>query len=74
MVSLPFLQIVELENSSRDKQVENDRLGQHLEKVQAEMTTFRDLLECKDEQIVKLTNQIHEMELKNAMSVPASPG
>lgn len=30
----------------------------------------------KDEQIVKLTNQVHEIELKNVMnsSVPPSPG
>ena len=64
-----------MENSSRDKQVENDRLGQQLEKVQAELTTFRDLLEVKDEQIVKLTNQVHEIELKNVeLSVPPSPG
>jgi len=69
-------QIVELENSSRDKQVENDRINQQLEKVQTELTVFRDLLENKDDQIVKLTNQIHEIELKNVMheSVPPSPG
>ena len=47
-----------------------------MEKVQTELTVFRDLLENKDDQIVKLTNQIHEIELKNVMhgSVPPSPG
>ena len=56
--------------------MEIDRLGQQLEKMQSELATYQDLLSVKDEQIVKLTNQIHELELKNVMctSVPPSPG
>ena len=64
-----LFQIVELENSSRDKQVENDRINQQLEKVQTELTVFRDLLENKDDQIVKLTNQIHEIGLFHCISL-----
>ena len=67
---------MELENISRDKQVEIDRLASQLEKLQTELMTYQDLLSVKDDQIVKLTNQIHELELKNVIntSVPPSPG
>lgn len=40
-------QIVDLENGSRDKQIEVDRLNNSLEKVQGELTTYQDLLEVR---------------------------
>ena len=60
----------------RDKQIENDRMAQQFEKVSNDLTTHQDLIQVKDETIVRLTNQLHEMELEKVMisSVPPSPG
>ena len=71
-----FLQIVELENTLRDKQVETDRLGQQHERMTNDLTMHQDLIQVKDDTIVRLTNQLHELELQNVMisSVPPSPG
>ena len=74
--NLILFQIVELENTLRDKQIETDRLGQQHERITNDLTMHQDLIQVKDDTIVRLTNQLHEMELQNVMisSVPPSPG
>ena len=76
LFNLIFLQIVELGNTLRDKQIETDRLGQQHERITNDLTMHQDLIQVKDDTIVRLTNQLHEMELQNVMisSVPPSPG
>jgi len=70
-------QIVQLENINKEKQIDLDKSNQQFERVMEEVTTYKDLIEVKDESIVRLTNQIHEMELKTVVtlstSVPPSP-
>ena len=60
----------------RDKQIENDRLGQQQDRISNDLTMHQDLIQVKDDTIVRLTNQLHEMELQHVMntSVPPSPG
>ena len=56
--------------------MEIDKLNQQQDRLSKDISTYADLIEVKDETIVKLTNQVHENELKSVMntSVPPSPG
>lgn len=70
------IQIVDLESETRERLVEADKLTSAVEKMKSEVTTYQDLIEVKDESIVRLTNQLHELELHSVIqhSTPASPG
>ena len=55
--------IVGLESTLRDKQRESDLQEHEVTKLKAELKTYQDLFEAKDESIVRLTNKVHELEL-----------
>jgi len=65
--------IVELETSAKHRQMEYDQLADKLYKTQQESGTQLQIIEVKDESIVKLSNQLHELELKEKMGVQISP-
>jgi len=65
--------IVELETSAQQKQMEFDQLADKLSKNEKESATQLQIIEVKDQSIVKLSNQLHELELKEKMGVQISP-
>ena len=60
--------IVGLEAHARDHQREMDLREQELSKLKQELGTYQDLIVVKDESIVRLTNQVHELELSQVVA------
>eukprot|EP00095_Tigriopus_kingsejongensis_P002735 maker-scaffold226_size249562-snap-gene-1.19 protein:Tk02735 transcript:maker-scaffold226_size249562-snap-gene-1.19-mRNA-1 annotation:"tbc1 domain family member 2b-like" len=61
-------QIVELETSAKDNQKVIDMQENQIDKLKEELKTYQHMLESKDDTVVRLTNQVHEMELDQVMA------
>lgn len=70
-------QIVSLESGLRDKQQEHDSHTEVINRLEQEASCYQHMLEVKDQSLVKLTNQLHEVELAakiDQASPPILPG
>ncbi|XP_071749014.1 TBC1 domain family member 2B isoform X3 [Lepeophtheirus salmonis] len=66
-------QIVDLEISNKEQRKCIERQDTELQRERDEISTYQHLLEAKDDSIVRLTNQIHEIELHQAVVSENSP-
>ncbi|XP_059091006.1 TBC1 domain family member 2B-like isoform X2 [Tigriopus californicus] len=65
-------QIVELESSGKDNQKVIDMQENQIDKLKEEVKTYQQMLEAKDDTVVRLTNHVHEMELKQVVAQSAA--
>ena len=56
-------QIVELESSLREREKEKEILDEKMSKLDQDAAAYLQLIEVKDQSIVRLSNQLHELEL-----------
>jgi len=66
-------QIVSLESDLRDKQLEEDGHQERIKKLEQEAGSYQRMIEVKDQSIVKLTNQLHEVELAAKIDQASPP-
>lgn len=66
-------QIVEAENGARQRQAKQDQLQECIQKMERDAAAYLQLMEAKDESIVRLTNQLHEVELQAKIDQETPP-
>ena len=65
--------IVEFENQLREKEKEKELLEDRISKQDQDVSSYLQLIEVKDQSIVKLSNQLDELELAVKIDKAASP-
>jgi len=65
--------IVGLETDLRDKQQGEDSQNEQIGKLEQQVTCYQHMINVKDESIVKLTNQLHEVELAAKIDQASPP-
>ena len=66
-------QIVELESTLREKDKENEVLNERIGRVERDLAAYLQLIEVKDDSIVKLSNKVDELELTVKMDQASPP-
>ena len=65
--------IVEFENQIREKEKEKELLEDRITKQDQDVTSYIQLIEVKDESIVKLSNKLDELEIAAKIEKAVSP-
>ena len=65
--------IVELETQLRDVEKEKELLEEKINRMVQDVASYLQLIEVKDESIVKLSNKLDELELAAKMDKAGSP-
>ena len=65
--------IVEFENQLREKEKEKELLEDRISKQDQDVSSYLQLIEVKDQSIVKLSNQLDELELAVKIDKASSP-
>ena len=66
-------QIVELESSLREREKEKEILDEKMSKLDQDASAYLQLIEVKDQSIVRLSNQLHELELSAKIDQASPP-
>ena len=66
-------QIVELESSLREREKEREILDEKMSKLDQDASAYLQLIEVKDQSIVRLSNQLHELELSAKIDQASPP-
>jgi len=66
-------QIVELESSLRERDKEKENLDEKMSKLDQDAAAYLQLIEVKDQSIVRLSNQLHELELSAKIDQASPP-
>jgi len=66
-------QIVELESSVREREKEKELLDEKVSKLEQDAAAYLQLIEVKDQSIVRLSNQLHELELSVKIEQASPP-
>ena len=66
-------QIVELESSVREREKEKEMMDEKISKLEQDAAAYLQLIEVKDQSIVRLSNQLHELELSVKIEQASPP-
>jgi len=66
-------QIVELESSVREREKEKEIIDEKVSKLEQDAAAYLQLIEVKDQSIVRLSNQLHELELSVKIEQASPP-
>jgi len=66
-------QIVELESSVREREKEKEMMDEKVSKLEQDAAAYLQLIEVKDQSIVRLSNQLHELELSVKIEQASPP-